>query len=400
MKPSVFIPYLISRACLTLASTMLSVAIGWHIYKLTGDPFDLALVGLVQVVPILSLFIVTGWVVDNFSRKLILILCGAAETLTLISMALVMHADPINTDYIFALLFVQGCTRAFTSPAQSAILPNIVSADFLSKAVAITSTVWNAASTSGPFIAGLLIAWIDLDTYWLLGFLSFAGTLLMLTLPALTLVKPTGRGIEQILGGIRFIRNSPYVLGSISLDLFVVLLGSVMALLPIYAVDILHVGPEGLGILRGMPALGAVFIGLAMTKMPPMRYNGLMLFGSLVVFAASVLLFAFSKNYWLSLAALAIYGGSDMVSVNIRITLIQLATPDELRGRVGAVNSIFVASSNDIGDFRAGAVAAVIPPVAAVALGGVMALLVTIAGYYLFPKIRKLDRLTDVNANK
>jgi MFS family permease len=378
---------------------MLSVAIGWHIYKLTGDPFDLALVGLVQVVPVLSLFIFTGWVVDNFPRKWILIICGLVETCTLISMALVMHADTINTDYIFALMFLHGCTRAFIGPAQSAILPNIVSEDFLAKAVAVTSTVWNTASTSGPFIAGLLIAWIDLDTYWLLGFLSLAGTLLMLTLPPLTHVKPTGRGIEQILGGIRFIKNSPFVLGSISLDLFIVMLGSVMALLPIYAADILHVGPEGLGILRGMPALGAVLVGLAMTRLPPLRHSGPVLFTTLGVFALAILLFAFSTNYWLSLAALAIYGGSDMVSVNIRNTLIQLATPDELRGRVGAVNSIFIASSNDIGDFRAGSVAAVIPPVAAVALGGVMALMVSVAGFYLFPKIRKLDRLTDASNN-
>ncbi len=378
---------------------MLSVAIGWHIYKLTGDPFDLALIGLVQVTPILSLFIFTGWVVDNFPRKTILILCGLVETCTLISMAIVMHTDTINVNYIFALLFVHGCTRAFLSPAQQAILPNIVSEEALSKAVAITSTVWNAASTSGPFIAGLLIAWIDLDTYWLLGFLSLAGTLLMFSLPRLAHVKASGRGIDQILGGIRFIKNSPYVLGSISLDLLVVLLGSVMALLPIYAADILHVGPEGLGILRGMPALGAVIMGLLMTRMPPMRHSGITLFGALAIFAFSILVFAVSKNYWLSLGALCIYGAADMVSVNIRSTLIQLATPDSLRGRVGAVNSIFIASSNDIGDFRAGAVAAVIPPVATVALGGIMALLVTVAGYYYFPKIRKLDLLTDAKKN-
>lgn len=374
---------------------MLSVALGWHIYQLTGDPFDLALIGLVQVVPILSLFIFTGWVVDNYPRKTILMICALVETFTLLCMALVMHADTINVDDIFALLFIHGCTRAFLGPAQQAILPNIVDKECLSQAVAISSTVWNIASTSGPFIAGLLIAWIDLDTYWLLGLLSLLGGLCLFALPKLDHVKPIERGLQQVLAGIRFIKNSPIVLGSISLDLFAVLLGSVMALLPVYASDILHVGPKGLGVLRGMPALGAVVVGLIMAKLPPLRHSGIRLFGALAVFALSILLFAISRNYWLSVITLCIYGAADMVSVNIRSTLVQLATPDDLRGRVSAVNSIFIASSNDIGDFRAGAVAAIISPVATVVLGGAMALMVATGGYYLFPKLRKLDRITD-----
>ncbi len=403
MNYPVFIPYLLARACLSLATTMLSVAIGWHLYTLTGDPFDLALVGLVQVMPILGLFFLTGWVVDNFPRKRVLALCAVSETLVLLGLALIMSQEQLVEDdkvLVFSLLFLHGCTRAFFSPAQQAILPNIVSRDSLSRAVAITSTVWNTASTAGPFVAGLLLAWLDLDTYWVLALLALVGAVLYFRLPRLDHVKPVEKGWGQVLSGIAFIRHSPYVLGSITLDLFVVLLGSVVALLPVYAADILQVGPEALGLLRGMPALGAVAMGLLLAKLPPMRHSGKALFISLAVFSLSILLFAFSTHLWLSLFALWVYGASDMVSMNIRGTLIQLATPDSLRGRVAAVNSIFISTSNEMGDFRAGSMATLMPPVTAVALGGVMALAVTCAGAYLFPKVRRLDRLTDADVEK
>lgn len=395
MNYPVLIPYLIARASMSLANTMLTVAIGWHLYQLTGDPFDLALVGLVQVTPILLLFMLTGWVVDHFSRKKILVLCGVLETTVLLLLAVTMHGDEYAKTHIFALLFLHGCGRAFFSPAQQAILPNLVSREALSKAVAVTATVWNVASTSGPFIAGLLLVWLDQDIYWVFGTLTLLGAVLFLTLPSLKHTPPTGRGLEQILGGIRFIRHNPIVLGSISLDLLAVLLGSVMALLPVYAVDILHVEADALGVLRGMPALGAVMVGLVMSRLT-LDNSGKTLFMALLIFALSILLFAFSTHYWLSLMALWIYGAADMVSVNIRSTLIQIATPDDLRGRVSAVNSIFISTSNQMGDFRAGSVATLISPVATVALGGVMALGVAVGGYFLFPAIRSLTRLDSV----
>ena len=399
MNYTVFIPYLITRAAISLAGTMLSVAIGWHLYRLTGDPFDLALVGLVQVVPVLAFFIVTGWVVDNFPRKLILTLCACGETAVLLGLALVMlnGLDASDKHAIFILLFFHGCLRAFYGPAQQAILPNIVSREALSKAVAITSTVWNSAMTAGPFLAGVLLAWIDLEIYWLLAGLYFIGAVSLLRLPPLSHTKPMEKGWNQVLSGIRFIKGNSYVMGGITLDLLVVFFGSVMALLPVYALDILKVGPEALGLLRGMPALGAVMTGLTMSYLPDMRSAGKILFAALLLFSLSILLFAFSTTLWLSLLALWLYGASDMISVNVRSTLIQLATPDDLRGRVSAVNSIFISSSNELGDFRAGSVAALLPPVVAVALGGIMALGVTIGGAYLFPTIRKLDKLTDVD---
>ncbi|MEJ2742845.1 MAG: MFS transporter [Gammaproteobacteria bacterium] len=353
-----FIYYLIARACSALHDAILSVAIGWHLYRLTGDPFDLALVGLMQVTPMLAFFIVTGWVIDNFSRKKILMLCALAETAIFLSLAVVMHRPDINTHLIFILLFAHGLSKAFLSPAQSALLPNLVEREVLSKAVAITSTVWNVASTGGPFVAGILIAWLDIDTYWILSLLALSATLALSRLPTLITTKPLERGLKQLFSGIRFITHSPFVLGSITLDLFIILFGSVVTLLPIYTVEVLHVGPEALGILRGMPALGAVFVGIGIAKSAPFKHAGIALFSALTIFSLSILLFAFSTSLWLSLGALFLYGATDMVSVNIRGTLLQLATPDALRGRVSAINFIFISSSNNLGDFRAGSVAA------------------------------------------
>ncbi len=403
MNYPVLITYLTARVFISLVGSMLSVAIGWHLYQLTGDPFDLALVSLVQIIPIYALFILTGWVVDHFPRRQVLIACSFAEATVLLGLAVVMQnlTNPeFDKNSIFILLMLHGCARAFYGPAQQAILPNIVSRESLSRAVALTSTVWNTASTSGPFVAGILLAWLDLHAYWLLCLLGMMAAVFFMLLPQLEHLKPADEGWSQVLNGIHFIKNNPIVLGSISLDMFAVLLGSVMVLLPVYAIDILHVGPEALGILRGMPALGAVMAGIVMTKIPPYSHVGKSLFSALVIFAFSILVFSFSTSYWLSLVALWIYGASDMVSVNIRSTLIQLETPDDLRGRVSAVNSIFIATSNKMGDFRAGAVASVLSPVATVALGGVLALAVAFSGSILFPRLRKLKQLDEIENDR
>lgn len=201
--------------------------------------------------------------------------------------------------------------------------------------------------------------------------------------------------MDLLLGGIRYVTRDPIVLPSISLDLFIVFLGSVLALLPIYAIDILHVDAKALGYMRAMPALGGVMMGILLARLPQMRNAGRLLFISLGIFAASILVFAMSSTLWLSLAALWVYGASDMISVNIRTTLIQIATPDELRGRVSAVNMLFIGVSNELGDFRAGSVAAVLGPVMTVVAGAGMALIVALGGFKLFPELRNLDRITD-----
>lgn len=374
---------------------MLSVAVGWHIYEATGNPFDLALVGLMQILPIAGLFIVSGWVIDNLQRKYVLIGCAVLQGLVLLGLAASLGGSEFDRFAVFGLLLLNGVASAFYMPAVHAILPSIVPQQELSRAIAISSTVWTAAETTGPFAAGFLIAWFDRDTYWLLAVLAFLAAVLLFFLPRVTVRRPVGRGLSQLLDGVRHVFRNPLVLPAISLDLFIVLAGSVVALLPVFAIDILDVGPEVLGLMRAMPALGAVTAGIVLTRLPAMRRTGTLLFSSLALFSVSILVFGLSSNLWLSLAALLVYGATDMVSVNVRSTIIQLATPEELRGRVNSVYSLFVSTSNDVGDFRAGAVASVIGPVSTVLVGGVMAVGVAAGGYFLFPTLRRLDRITD-----
>lgn len=390
-----FVFYSIAQVLITLASSMLSVAVGWHIYQATGNPFDLALVGLMQILPIVGLFMPAGWVVDNFPRNRVLVACTVLQGLTYLGLASSLAGDSIDRTATFALLFLNGVARVFFSPAMQSTLPKIVKAQHLTRAVAVSSTAWTASGTAGPFVAGLLIAWFDTGVYWALGLLALTASGFFLALPRIPVIRSASRGMQQLLEGIRFVMTDPFVLPGISLDLFIVLLGSVVALLPVYAVDILEVGPEALGLLRAMPALGAVMAGVLMARIATLRHTGRQLFAALFVFAVSILVFAVSHHFWLSLVALLVYGASDMVSVNIRTTLIQLATPDDLRGRVSSVNFLFIAGSNDLGDFRAGSAATFWGPVTTVLVGGVMALGVSLGGYLLFPKLRNLDRIAD-----
>jgi MFS family permease len=393
--PVSFFGFLTARAAVSLANAMLSISIGWHLYQNSGDPFDLALVGLMQITPIFLFFFVTGWAVDSLPRKLMLIICTISEAAILAAITLVMLAETLNLTLIFSLIFLHGATKAFYTPAQQAIIPNIVPEAMLSRAIALNATVGKIFGTLGPLLAGMLITIVDTYTYLVAAGLMLVSTIAYLFLPKLARLKPTGRSLEMVLGGISYVRSNSIVLGAIALDLFIVMMGSVMTLLPVYAADILKVGPESLGMLRGAPAFGGVIVGLVLAALPPMRQAGLCLFLALAVFSASIAVFALSTVYWISLVALCVYGAADMVSVNIRMTLIQLATPDRLRGRVSAVNSIFISSSNEMGDVRAGSIAAILGPVATVFVGSLMAFGVTLGGWYLFPKLRQLDRLGD-----
>ena len=380
---------------MTLASTMLSVAVGWHIYAATGNPFDLALVGLMQILPIAGLFIVSGWVVDNLRRKHVMIGCAVLEGLVLVGLSVSLGSGDFDRFVVFGLLFLNGIARAFYMPAVDSILPGLVSREYLSRAIALTSTSWTAGGAGGPFLAGFLIAWLDTGIYPILAAMCFAAGMLMLFLPSISVRRPAGRGMAQLIDGIRYVYKNALVLPSISLDMFIVLVGSVVALLPVYAIDVLQVGPEALGLMRAMPAGGAVVAGVMFARLPPMRRTGALLNAALAVFALSIIVFGLSGSLWLSLVALFVYGASDMVSVNVRATIIQLATPDELRGRVNSVNALFIATSNDLGDFRAGTVASFLGPVATVLTGGIMAAGVVIGAFFLFPTLRRLDRITD-----
>lgn len=378
---------------------MLPVAVGWHLYERTADPFDLALVGLVQILPICGLFIVSGWVLDTVQRKYVLVACAALQGIVLVGLTSALDADQFTRLGVFVLLFLNGVARAFYLPASQSVLPGIVPHGFLPRAVAISSTIRTAGDAAGPFVAGLLIAWLDVGVYRLFSVLAFLAGAMYLFLPAVAMRRSAGRGLSQLLNGIKYITKNPFLLPAISLDLAIVLVGSVVVLLPVFAVDILNVGPEALGTMRAMPAIGSVIAGLLLARFPAMRSAGRLLFFALAIFAASIVVFALSNSLWLSLFALLVYGASDMVSVNIRMTIVHFSTPDELRGRVNSVNSLFISTSNDMGDFRAGAVAAVIGPAAAVLIGGFMAAAVAIGGYAVFPTLRRLDRLTDASVD-
>ncbi|MEM7432862.1 MAG: MFS transporter [Pseudomonadota bacterium] len=389
-----------AQACLTLALSMLSVAVGWHLYERTGDPFDLALVGLMQILPIASLFIVSGWVVDNVQRKHVLIVCAVLQAGVFLGLLTAIETDTFSRLGVFGLLLVMGIARAFYSPAGQAYLPGLVTDEKLSSAVALSHTIRTAGEAFGPFVAGLLIAWLDVGIYRVLGIMALVSATMYALLPSLPVHRLTGRALSQLLDGVRFIIKNPLVLPAISLDLFIVLFGSVMVLLPVYAVDILNVGPEALGLMRAMPAVGAVGAGVLLARYSNLRNVGRLLFVALALFAISILVFAISSNIVLSLVALFAYGATDMVSVNVRMTTVQLSTPDSLRGRVNSVNYFFIATSNDLGDFRAGSIAALFGPVGAAVAGGVMSLLIAVGGYFAFPTLRRLDRLTDAKQGR
>jgi len=396
--PIHFFFLLAANALNYLITAMMSVAIGWHIYQNTGNPIHLALVGLMQVAPVFVFFFATGWIVDTFARKKILMSCAFADALVLAAISVVMLADTLNLTILFGLLFAHGSVMALYFPASQAIIPNIVSKHQIRKAIALSSTVNNIAQTGGPLIAGLLIAVINFHIYMVLSAMMFTSLLCYKLLPKLPRINPTPRSWSNIIGGLKFVKSNSIVFGAIALDLFIVMLGSVVTLLPIYAADILMVGPEQLGVLRGMPAFGAVFVGVVLASMPEMRHCGWKLFAALFVFGISIIVFGLSTSFWLSAAALFVYGAADMVSVNIRLSLIQIATPDHLRGRVSAVNGIFISSSNELGDVRAGSAAAFFGPITAAVLGGAMAIGVAIAGGLIFAKLRGLDKVVDASS--
>ena len=263
------------------------------------------------------------------------------------------------------------------------------------RAIALGSTVGNVAMTGGPVMAGVLISLLDRHVYGVLFGLLVAAVVTYFLLPRLARMQMAPRDWSTIIGGITYVRTNSIVLGAIGIDLFIVMVGSVVTLLPVYAQDILEISPDALGFLRAMPAFGAVVAGVVLSSLPPMRHCGQRLFLALAVFSGAIVLFALSTNFWLSIFALFVYGAADMISVNIRMTLVQTATPDHLRGRVSAVNSIFIASSNEMGDVRAGGAAAFFGPVATACAGGYMALGVVCIGFLAFPQLRRLDRLAD-----
>jgi predicted MFS family arabinose efflux permease len=377
-----------------LAMQVQSVGIGWLVYDRTGSALALGLVGLATFLPALLLVLVTGHVADIVDRRRILVACWSLIGLAALGLVATAASPAGGVWPVYALAMTVGAARAFANPASQALLPNLVPKALFPSAVAWNASAWQTSSIAGPAVGGLLYA-IGPVAVFATAAACFIGAA-MLTRLLRTKPLPTAREkttLGTLLAGIAFIRSQPVILGAISLDLFAVLLGGATALLPIYARDILAAGPLGLGVLRCMPAAGAVAMTVLLARRPLHRRAGRTMFLAVAVFGIATIAFGLSRSMAVSLSALFVLGAADMVSVYVRQTLVQGETPDAMRGRVAAVNSIFIGASNELGEFESGALAAWLGPVAAVVLGGVGTLAVAGLWTRLFPALLGRDRL-------
>ncbi|HEV7345178.1 MAG TPA: MFS transporter [Devosia sp.] len=380
----------------SFAVQIMSVSIAWQIYDVTGNVFLLGLVGLSLFLPALLLILITGLTADRFSRRMIMAVCLSVELLCALGFLTFVNAEAHEVWPIFGILIVLGTARAFWGPAAQSLAPNLVPPEALSNAITVNASAWQFASIMGPAVGGLLYGIGPT-----VAFATGAGLLVIAVFCVLLIPKPPQRdtqqatSLETMFGGFRYIFSNKVVLGAISLDMFAVLMGGAVALLPVYTKDILHAGPQELGLLRAAPGIGAICMALFLTRFPIRDHAGKLLFLFVALFGFFTFVFGISTSVWLSIPALALVGASDMVSVTIRETIMQLWTPEEVRGRVNAVNSVFIGASNELGEFRAGTVAHFIGPVAAVAVGGVGAIAVAIVWSIIFPALRdqrSLDR--------
>jgi MFS family permease len=378
----------------SFSSQIAAVAIGWQIYDLTGSAFDLGMVGLVQFLPTALLVFVAGHAADRFDRKRVVQLCQLAEAATALFLAWTTYAGWLTEIQIFIAAFVLGIAGAFESPATAALLPLIAPQGSLQRATAISSGAAQVATITGPAVGGFAFAVMPSLPYGIMALFWLSGAILTggIRTPKAAPAKESAT-TDDVFAGVRFVRNNPSILGTISLDLFAVLFGGVTALLPIYARDILVTGPFGLGVLRAAPAVGALLMTMVLARHTISRHVGLRMFQAVIIFGVATIVFAVSHRMWLSVLALAILGAADTVSVVIRFSLVQLATPNEMRGRVGAVNFLFINASNQLGQFESGVTAALFGTVPAAILGGVATVAVALVWMKLFPTLRNVERL-------
>lgn len=409
LGPGDFRRYWWSRLASTAAGQMLMVALGWQMYDLTGSAWDLGLVGLAQFLPALLLALPAGHTVDRHDRRRVLAGVMAVQVVLATALAIGSGAGWLGRGGLLAVSVSVGSLRAFQMPASQALLPQLVPYHRLPQALALSATALQGAIIGGPALGGALYALAPallgaataasatagaalVYAVSALGFaLSLAAVLRLQPRPAAGLREPMSAA--SLAAGLRFIAQRPVVLGAVSLDLFAVLLGGATALLPIFARDILLTGPAGLGLLRAAPAVGALAMSLVLARWPVQRRNGAWLLGAVALFGATMVAFGLSRSLPLSIAILACSGAADMVSVVIRQSLVQLATPDAMRGRVSAVNGVFIGASNQLGEFESGATAALFGPVASVVAGGIGTVLVVLAWVRWFPALARHDRL-------
>lgn len=388
-----FIRFWFARLGSVTASQMLMVAVAWHMYDLTSSPWDLGLVGLFQFVPALLLTLPAGHAADRFHRGRIVAFCLLLQAANAITLVIATHSGLASRELILTISILLGTARAFQMPAQQALTPLLVPQHQLQRAVAFSSSGMQSAVILGPALGGVLYTLGPLTVYASCAVLLVVSMLLALTIRYKHTVATLDMSWQSVLAGFTFVWQHKVLLGATSLDLFAVLLGGATALLPIYARDILHIGPIGLGLLRASPAVGALLMSMALLRWPLRRRIGQRLLWAVAVFGFATLVFGLSSSFWLSLLALAATGAADSISVVTRMTLVQLETPNEMRGRVSAVNSIFIGASNQLGEFESGATAAAFGTVNSVVLGGIGTILVAAAWFKLFPALAQRDRL-------
>ncbi|ARM90344.1 major facilitator superfamily protein [Rhizobium sp. CIAT894] len=393
-RHSSYTRFFFARFLLSFSQQIVSVAVGWQMYDQTGKAIYLGLIGLVQFLPSLLLILVTGSVADRHNRRAIAALCSLVSALCTLALLVMTVMGSFTPLPVFAVLLIFGIERAFMSPAVQSLAPNLVPEHALSNAIAWNSSSWQLAAITGPVIGGLLYGVSAATAYTVAVIFSILGAALLYMIPKPE-QKTTGeaKSWAMILGGFSFIRAERVVLGAISLDLFAVLLGGATALMPIFARDILTLGPWGLGLLRAAPGLGAIVMAIFLAAYPLKHRAGLYMFIGVALFGLGTIVFGISTNTEVSIAALALMGAADMVSVYVRESLIALWTPDHLRGRVNAVNMVFVGASNELGEFRAGTMASIFGAVPAVVIGGIGTLAVAAIWASSFPKLRQIDTL-------
>jgi MFS family permease len=399
LKQKNFVHFWIGQIASSFAFQMLSVGIGWQIYDLTGSAMALGLVGLFQFLPQLLLTLVVGHVADRYNRRIICICTRLTMASTVGVLAYGNLTDTISAQMIYSCAVMMGTARAFEMPAGQAILPNLIPPALLSRAVSAIASAREISVIAGPALGGIIYL-LGAPTLYLTSMVCFLVSCCILFFLHYNYVAKAKQPVDlhHLLGGLRFIKNNKLILGSVSLDMFAVLLGGATALLPIVAKDILHTGPWGLGLLRCAPAVGALLMSVYLARHPLTHSVGKIMYIAVATFGAATILFGLSEHLILSMIALFILGASDMISVVIRSTLVQLETPDDMRGRVSAANSIFIGSSNQLGEFESGATAALFGVVPAIVLGGFGTIAVVGIWMYLFPSL--LHRNTLENEEK
>ena len=388
--------FLGSRLLSILGLEMVNVAVGWQVYALTKRPLDLGYVGLAQFLPVVLLTLAAGHAADRFDRRRVILVCHLAFGVCSGLLAWLALGGVQTPVPIFAVLVLLGCARAFNAPAAQALMPSLLPEADFPNAVAWNSSTFQVANVVGPALGGALYAAFGNPeaVYFLAAGLATLDVLVLLGVRTRTgRMEHKAASWATVLAGVRYVWENKIVLGAVSLDLFAVLLGGAIALMPVFAQDVLHTGAWGLGILRSGPAIGAGLVGLYLAAHPLKRHVGRTMFTGVAIFGATIIAFGLSRSLWLSMVILIVMGAADMLSVFVRLTVVQISPPAEMRGRVNAVNMLFIGASNELGEFESGLTAQWLGPVRAVIAGGVGTLLVVLAWSRLFPELRRLDRM-------